>query len=73
MKINMEKVSLIEIKYKDEEKGIDVYGCLFVNDDGKLEFEGDNVEDSARFFFEECLKPLCEKYIEELKGTENGR
>lgn len=65
------RFSLLEIQYKDETKGIDVYGRLFVNDDGTLDFEG-NVTESARIFFEECLKPMCEKYIKELtKGDRN--
>ena len=66
------RVSLLEIQYKDETKGIDVYSRLFANDDGKLDFEGD-VTESARFFFEECLKPMCEKYIEELNATSEKR
>lgn len=59
------KISIIEISYKDEKT--DAYGRLFVNDEGKLDFEG-NATESARVFFEECLKPACEKYIEELKN-----
>lgn len=57
------RFNLIEISYKDELKGIDAHGRLFVSDNGKLEFEGD-VEESARVFFEECLKPMCEKYLD---------
>lgn len=60
------RVNLVEIAYEDETKGIKSYGCLFINDAGKMEFEGDNIEESARMFFEECLKPMCEKYIKEL-------
>ncbi|MCK5608337.1 hypothetical protein KAR91_41025 [Candidatus Pacearchaeota archaeon] len=74
LKIDMEieKVSLVEISYKDEKKGIDTYGRLIVNDDGKLKFEGD-VEESARIFFEECLKPMCEKYIKELLSQQSNQ
>ena len=58
------RVNLVEIAYEDKTKGIKSYGCLFMNDAGKMEFEGDNIEESARMFFEECLKPICEKHIE---------
>ena len=63
------RVSLLEIQYIDEEKGIEAHGHLFANDDGKLDFEG-NVTESARVFFEECLKPKCENYIKELHKKE---
>ena len=64
-KMKETKVSFLEISCNDEIKGIEAIGRLFMNNDGKLEFEG-NVGESARVFFEEYLKPMCEKYIKEL-------
>lgn len=58
------RVSLLEFSYQDLESGGETHGRLFINDNGKLEFEGNNVEESARVFFEECLKPMCEEHIE---------
>jgi len=61
-------INLFEFHFEDKIKRTNAHGYLFMNDRGKLEFKGD-VEESARVFFEEYLKPMCEKYIKEL--TEN--
>ena len=53
------RVSLLEISY--ESNGIKAHGRLFMNDDGKFEFEGD-VEESAKVFFD-CLESMCNKCI----------
>lgn len=54
-----QKVSLLEISY--ENNGIKAHGHLFMNNDGKFEFEGD-VEESARVFFD-CLESMCNECI----------
>ena len=61
---DVNKFSFIEISYKDEIKGIDAYGRLFMNENGKVVFEGNSVEESARVFFEDCLKIEIEKHID---------
>ena len=63
--VDIGEFNLLEIDYKDEGKGIDAHGRLFVSDSGKLEFEGD-AEESAKVLFVFLLKPMCEKYIKEL-------
>lgn len=63
------KVSLLEIRYEDEIKGIKTYGRLFPNSEGKLDFEGDATE-SAMIFFE-TLKSACQQYFDELSKNEN--
>lgn len=71
MKMKETRISLLEISYKDEIREIETHGRLFVNNAGKLEFEGD-VEESARVFFEGYLKPMCEEYLELLSQQSNN-
>ena len=52
------KFSLVSISFNNKE-----IGRLFVNNDGKLEFEGE-AEESAKVFFDIHLKQLCEEHIE---------
>lgn len=61
---NVNKFSFINVSYTNPNDGTDAHGTLFVNGNGKIAFEGDDVEESARVFFENCLKPMCEKYID---------
>lgn len=52
------KFSLVQISFNNIE-----LGHLFVNSNGRLEFEG-NAEESAKVFFDTYLKQVCEKHIE---------
>ncbi len=40
------------------------YGTLYMDSDGILKFDG-NMAESAKVLFDEFLKPMCDKYIEE--------
>lgn len=50
------------VSLQPENFGTNELGRLYIGDDGRLHFDGDMAE-SARIFFEEGLKPMCDNYI----------
>lgn len=68
-KLTSSRSSVLDISLKANSQ---MYFSLNIVDDKLVIGYGAEPEEAARFFFENLVKPICDKYIAERRGPQEG-